>query len=442
MLLPLSAIGTHASGAAVLSAAIIGAFVAAVVADGLLAPRSLDGIRVNAPGITRLSKDREGAIDLHIENDKTDARRLRLGLGLPKEIASAHQDIGAVLPAGINVSRLAWSCTPARRGNYTLENCYLEGASPLGFWSYRATRPIHAEIRVYPDLLRERKNLAALFLTRGGFGVHVQRQVGKGREFEKLREYIAGDSFDDIHWKATAKRGRPITKVYQIERTQEVYIIIDASRLSARAANVTTATAHTEVAPVGGIGTSILERFITAALVVGLAAERQGDMFGVVAFDDKVARFVRAKNGKAHYRSCRDALYTLQAEAVTPDFDELCSFIRLKLSRRALLVFLTSLDDPVLAESFVRNLELICRNHLVLVNMLKPARAMPLFHDANVGTLDDLYGKLGGHIVWHNLRELEKVLRRRGVGFSLLDSAEMCAQLVSQYVSVKRRQIL
>ena len=57
-------------------------------------------------------------------------------------------------------------------------------------------------------MLTERKNLAALFLNRGSFGVHAQRQVGKGRDFEKLREYIPGDGYDEIHWKATAKRGR------------------------------------------------------------------------------------------------------------------------------------------------------------------------------------------------------------------------------------------
>src|SRR5207247_10489432 len=86
----------------------------------------------------------------------------------------------------------------------------------------------------YPNLFTERKSLAALFLHRGSFGLHAQRQVGKGREFEQLREYIPGDGFDEVHWKATAKRGRPITKIFQVERTQEVYVVIDASRLSAR----------------------------------------------------------------------------------------------------------------------------------------------------------------------------------------------------------------
>ena len=106
-----------------------------------------------------------------------------------------------------------------------------------------------------------------------------------------------------------------------------------------------------------------LERFVTAGLVLGLAAEQQGDLFGLLTFTNKVESFVRAKNGKAHFSACRDALYTLQPQVVTPDFDELCTFIRLRMRRRALLVILTSLDDPVLAESFVRNLELIRRQH-------------------------------------------------------------------------------
>ena len=279
--------------------------------------------------------------------------------------------------------------------------------------------------------MTERNNLAALFLNRGAFGVHAQRQIGKGRDFEKLREYIPGDSYDEIHWKATAKRGHPVTKVFQIERTQEVYVIIDASRLSART-----------VADHANSHIPTLERYITAALVLGLAAERQGDLFGLVTFSDKVQNFVRAKNGRKHYSACRDAIYRLQPQIVTPDFEEMATFIRLRLRRRALLVFLTALDDPLLAESFVRSADLLCRQHLLLVNMVQPPGAHPLFSDASVASLDGLYRHLGGHLLWHNLRELGKVLQRRGVQFSLLENERLSAQLISQYLSVKQRQLL
>ena len=68
---------------------------------------------------------------------------------------------------------------------------------------------------MYPNLFDERKNVAALFLKRGDLGIHAQRQAGQGRDFEKLRSYIPGDSVGEIHWKASAKRGHPVTKVFQ-----------------------------------------------------------------------------------------------------------------------------------------------------------------------------------------------------------------------------------
>jgi uncharacterized protein (DUF58 family) len=307
---------------------------------------------------------------------------------------------------------------------------FVEGESPLGFWAARKSTPIESEIRVYPNLLTDRKNLAALFLNRGQFGLHAQQQIGKGRDFEKLREYTPGDGYDEIHWKATARRGKPITKVFQIEKTQEVYVILDASRLSARKSDENPGS------------DSVLERFVTASLMLGLAAEQQGDLFGLLTFGDRVEKFVRARNGQAHYNACRDALYTLEPKIVTPDFDELCTFIRMRLRRRALLVFLTALDDPSVAESFVRNIELIRRQHLILVNMLQPPGVKPLFADSGVASMDDLYRELGGHLRWQKLRELQKILQRLGVQFSLLKNERLSAELVSQYLNIKQRQLL
>ena len=436
VVLPFAFLGMVEPAAAILSLACICVFVIVTIVDAIGARATLTGISVDAPPIIRMSKDRDAKLELRIRNEQLRPRFLRLALALPQAIRSAQDDLQLQLPAASEWSRLAWSCLPLRRGNYPFEAAYLEGGSPLGFWAIRKAMPVHSEIRVYPNLMTDRKNLSALFLHRGAFGLHAQRQVGKGREFEKLREYAPGDGYDEIHWKATARRGHPITKVFQIERTQEVYVVIDASRLSARAVTAEPGTENPE------LETSALERFITAALVLGLAAEQQGDLFGLVTFTNKVEKFVRARNGKAHYSLCRDALYTLQPKIVSPDYDELCTFIRLRLRRRSLLFFLTSLDDPVLAENFVRKVELIRGQHLVLVNMLQPSGVSPMFTEPNAVSTDDLYQRLGGHLQWHKLRELEKVLKRRGVHFSLLQNERLSNELVSQYLNVKRRQLL
>jgi uncharacterized protein (DUF58 family) len=419
-----------AANLAMAAFALMGALFLFALVDAIVARKNMAGISAELPPVVRMSKDREANLKLRIRNEKQRERRMRIGLPWPREIQAATDELDALLPAKSEWSQLTWACTPRKRGSYKFDQVYLEGESPLGLWAARKPVPVQLEIRVYPNLLDDRKNLSALFLNRGQFGLHAQRQVGKGRDFEKLRDYIPGDGYDEIHWKATARRGKPITKTFQIEKTQEVYVIVDRSRLSARASGERVDSV------------SALERFVTAALVLGLAAEQQGDLFGLLAFGDKVERFVRAKNGQAHYNACREALYTLQPGTVTPDFDELCTFIRLRLRRRALLIFLTALDDPAVSESFVRSLQLIRRQHLILVNMLQQPGVRPLFSNSSVTDMDDIYGELGGHLRWQKLRELQKILRRLGVQFSLLKNERLSAELVSQYLSVKQRQLL
>jgi uncharacterized protein (DUF58 family) len=440
--LPFAILTAAVPSTATLSGGVIAALFALALLDALLAFGRLDGISVELPEVVRLYKDREAEIELQIHNDKMKVRKLRLGLALPKEIHSPDHDLTAELPTQSPSSRLSWPCKPFRRGRYFLDKCYLEGRSPLGFWAVRVAAPARSEIRVYPNLLAERKNLGALFLNRMNFGINAQRQIGKGREFEHLRDYSPDDCYQDIHWKATAKQSRPITKVFQIERTQEVYVVIDASRLSARRADHLSESRCSNGDGHAGSSATILERFVTAALIMGLAAERKGDHFGILTFGDRVHSFVRARNGKAHYSACREALYTLQPQGVAPDFSELFTFIGLKLRRRALLVFMTNLDDLVLSESFGRAIDMISRRHLVLVNMLKPRGSRPVFSSRQVQSIDDLYTNLGGHLIWDSLRETQKVLQRKGVGFSVLENENMCTQLVSQYLSIKQRQIL
>ena len=335
------------------------------------------------------------------------------------------------IPSGAHGTRFDLPCTPRRRGKFHLEDVHVQTQSPLRLWHYRRQLPARAELRVYPNLQPERNRLAALFLNRGNLGIHAQRRVGKGRDFEQLREYIPGDSFEDIHWKATARRGHPVTKVYQLERTQEIYVVIDASRLSGRL-----------FIDAEGRETAQLERFITAAMTLGLVAEKQGDLFGLVTFSDTVHQFLRAGNGIAHYNAVREALYALETRQHNPDFEELFTFLRLRLRRRALLMFLTNLDDPVLGETFSARLPLIAKRHLVLVNTIAPPEAVPLFSAPDAGMPEDLYDRLAGHLQWRDLRELQQVLHREGVSMHLLSNEILTPEMVSQYIGVKQRQLL
>ncbi|MBI5577148.1 MAG: DUF58 domain-containing protein [Deltaproteobacteria bacterium] len=405
------------------------------IVDAVLGRGGLKGIAVALPDVVRLSEDREGKLEMAVSQCGDKDRQLRFGVAFPTEIGMLRDELVARIPGGNVPSRLTWACTPRRRGRYRLTGCHLECASPLGFWAIRGVSKLRTELRVYPGLLSDRKIVAGMFMDRERSGLHVRHQVGKGREFEKLREYIPGDGFEDIHWKATAKRGRPVTKVFRVERTQEVYVVLDTSRLSARPVVVGPSASGR-----GGDET-VLDRYAKATMVLSMAAARQGDHFGLVTFSDRVHRFRRAGSGTRHAAACHEILYDLAPRILSPDYDELAAFLQLRLRRRALLVFLTFLDDPLLAEGFVRSAELF-RRHLSLVVSLRPQGASPLFTGPDPASEDELYRRLGGHLRWHTLRELERVLERRGIRMVQPDGDQLSARLVAGYLGIKKRQLL
>ena len=424
-LTPLTIAGALFPQAAVPAAALFALFWAVAAADAVSGVRRARQVRVALPGTVRMTVKRQAQIPLVLENSGADITAV-VGLPLPAGFESAQETLEVGLPAGAGACAVTWPCTPMARGRFTLDRWHLETASPLGLWNARASASCRSELRVYPNLLNECRRLSALFLKRGQLGLHAQRVVGHGREFERLREYMAGDSYEDIHWKATARRGKPVTKLFHVERTREVYVVVDTSRLSARPA---------------GTGT-VLDRFLTASLVVGLAVEQQGDLIGLVTFSNRVKRFIRAGRGRTHYNTCRDTLYSLQAEDATPDHADLASFLRTRIRKRALLLILTDLSDPALAESFLGSMEVLCRQHLAMVFMLQQPGVGELFAEPVVASADDVYRALGGHMIWHDLRELGRRLQHKGMHFTVTEKETLSAELVTQFMSVKTRQML
>jgi uncharacterized protein (DUF58 family) len=359
-------------------------------------------------------KGRESTIPLRLEGSPG---RYEVALELPSGL-SARSPVVAVDAGESTV--IDMPCLAEQRGRYRVGKCFVRTSSPWKLWQMRDTKALTIGIRVYPDL--EKETGAKLLFHGKRIGLRRQVPAGRGREFERLREYAHGDSYDEISWKATARRGRPVVKVFQIERTQDVYVILDASRRSAR---------HER-----------LERFVSAALMVALSTESEGDNFGLLAFQDRVTHFVQAARGANHFARCRDAIFDLQSSRVTPDFSELFTFLQLRVKRRALLLFLTDLEDATLAETFSRDAQVLARKHLVVVGRSHDDDAQPLFSGAAPDDIADINSQLAGHMQWAKLRELEKNLQRMGVGVCILRPGLEGMDLVEKYSEIKRRQVL
>lgn len=311
LLLPLAAAASHSPVFKQLL--LLSLFIIVVVAifDMIRGRKVLSFIEVSLPKVTRFSIFNEAPITFTLINNLRSSQLITLKPCFQKGLLSKDELLFLDVDSG--KTTVDWLISPTQRGDFMFDICYIEIKSPLGFWNIRKSIPFeNASIRVYPNLHNDRQQLAALFLNRSDIGMHLNRMLGQGREFEKLREYIHGDSMDIISWKATAKRNRPISKVFQQEQTQEVYAVIDVSRLSAKSID----------------GKDALEYYLSAALILGLITEKQKDNFGVIAFDSKVVRFIKSKGGKQRYNACREAIYSLQPNNSSPNYNELFSFIR------------------------------------------------------------------------------------------------------------------
>ena len=441
IILPLSILAGVVGGLRSICVLGIVVFVLASLVDLLLGLGKYRQLEFQMAPVNRVTAGRDFTLDLKLNGTGLRGGVIRLALDLPPTVKADQSNIFLRIEAGLLNLLIPFKGVAEHRGTYPINRLFFDWISPARCWVFREERPLKSELRVYPDLALEGRKIAR-FLDRGGFGVHRQRQIGRGREFEKLREYEPGDSFDSIHWKAAAKRHKPITKVFQVEKSQEVYIAIDSSRLSRRQVSSTSENGERQTPNAKRATSTILESFIAATLLAGATAERQGDLFGLITFSDKVDQMARARSGSLHFNHCRDLLINLQARLVAPDFEDIAATILNRLTKRSLLIFLTSLDDSVTGENFLLAARFLARRHLVMPIMLLPTDTQPLFSAPGVEHADQIYENIAGHLRWAKLQELRKQLLQAGVLFQLAPSQSFTLTVVSEYLATKRRQLL
>lgn len=401
-----------------------------IALDAVRAGHRACNMRISIPSPVRLMAGQPGEVPV-IWAVPNAPPPIRLGVDWPPDVGIASCIQTLADPAREGIYR--WPCQPVRRGRHALRNAALAVRSPWGLWEIRRRIPIDAELHVLPNLRDERRRVAARFLLRGGAGLCRRRPVGKGREFEQLREYVPGDDYGDIHWKATARRQHPVTKLFQIERTQEVFVAIDASRLAGRAAT-----------PRAGesISLTLLDRFITAALLLISTAQDQGDRFGLILFDRIVRRFLPAARGSAHLHRCREALIDASPASVSPDYREMLALARTQMRKRTLIVVLAALDDAAAAAGFAAAAAAAARQHLLLAMTVRAPGARPVFSGPPPATLKEAYRVLDGHERWRRLEELRRTLRRAGIIFEAIEDELLSGTVITRYLEAREWQRL
>lgn len=318
----------------------------------------------------------------------------------------------------------------AGRGKYNFGLVGVIIKSTFRLWELQRVYEINETINVYPSFHEQRKMLTGQLFNKNMIGFHQFRQVGKGKDFERLREYQPGDGFEDISWKATAKHGAPVSKVYQIEKTQEIYLAIDCSRLSMK-----------KFKDEKGNENWLLEKYLEVAFLLGEYCALNGDKFGVVLFSDHIIKFVKAKAGKQHLKYCKEILFNLKPFDLSPDYGEVFTEIFERIPKRSFILFLSNLEDIAEAEIFSEKVNFISKKHLTLVQMMSTPDIKPIF-TRDVSSISDIAVEISNHLRWIHIMQVKKLLKLKGVEFNLVDHPSFTLNAISSYVAIKQRQAI
>jgi uncharacterized protein (DUF58 family) len=365
---------------------------------------------------------------------KSDPQRLRLEQSEP-----AQRRLGSAGNALVHL----WPWTPQvallRRGLWPMPRVGIERGSRFGIWRLRQWFDSPALLRIDADLRPGRRGILRSPVYRALVAARQAPWTGQGREFERLREYQAGDNYAEIAWKSTARRGVPVTRLFQWEQKQEVYFVIDQSRASASTIDPALETdANIALARRPRL---FLDLAVETALVGATVALELGDEFGLVTYAEEPKTWLRAGSGQFQFRQFRDRLLNLEPLPTTADYEALFSRIRLQLRRRAYLVLLADLAERSLSDSMRRGVALLHTSHVVLMTSVLPAHARPAFSPGEQPHTDqDVYAALAGEKENQRLVALARQLRQLGADLRFVPPENFLRSAVEGYLESKREQ--
>ncbi|MBV8639698.1 MAG: DUF58 domain-containing protein [Candidatus Eremiobacteraeota bacterium] len=404
-----------------LSAVLLAALIVAMLVDALALPQPrLLGIHRTVPAHFALRR----VATLQYEVENRSSRSLRVGfVEEPLHVLELPRDeIVALVPAQALVPVTA-DALPVARGSGRFSRIYFWYETQLGLLRRRARIEAPEPIRVYPDLSAvERYGNLTLRNRLIEAGLRRMRMRGEGSEFESLRDYAAGDAFRAIDWKATARRGKLMVVQREVERSQDVMLMLDCGRLM---------TAR--------IGEQRkLDYAVTAALSVASIASLASDRVGVVAFAREIllARSPRSTASSMH--ALADALSDVEPRFEESDYARAINYVRSHLHRRSLVVLFTDVIDPVAQSTVLAELSTLAKRHVVLCAFMNDA-AVAQTLAATPHTIDDAYRLDVALGLEHERTVAAKTLERAGVIVLDAPAAKLSVATIDEYLRIKSR---
>ena len=372
-------------------------------------------LTIGEPSAIRISVANRGAVPIRVTVQDYAPPSFR------RDLASCELDV----PAG-GTAAASYAIRPRERGDATVGAAALRWRDAWGLTERWAVAPVEQTVRVYPSLQEGREQ--AMFLVRSRQVAVEKRRAkrfGGGREFESLRDYRVGDERRDVSWTASARRGRLVTKVYQPERSQTVWLLVDAGRLlRARVEQET-----------------MLDRTATAALTLAQVAMASGDRVGLLAYGRRLQHRVAPGRGPRHLREIVEALAVVRADAVEADHGAAAAAVLAAQKRRSLIVWLTDVAETAGVPDVIEHALRMSPAHVVIFAVMRQPEVAALAETAPASAAA-MFRVMSAQETLGRREALLHGLRQHGALVVEVSPQDLSGGIVDRYLEVKERGLL
>jgi len=370
----------------------------------------------------RWSNGDENKVTLHFQNNYS----FSINAHVIDELPQQFQERNWFRKLSINRNseeRIVYSVKPLTRGEYSYGNINVFIKGPLQLARRRFIFPAAKTIKVYPSYIQMRRyQLLAVNNRLQEAGVKRVRKLGHSMEFEQIKEYVRGDDYRTINWKATARKTDLMVNNFTDERSQQIYCVINKSRSMKM--------------PFEGM--TLLDYAINASLVLSNVALVKQDKAGLITFAESLDAFLPADRKPTQMNLVLETLYRQQTKFKEADFEKLYSVIRNRITHRSLIVLFTNFESLDGLKREMPSLKLIAQHHLLLVIFFENTELKKLT-ETKATDIEGIYIKTIAEKFTYEKKLMVKELYKNGIISILTSPQNLTVDTINKYMELKNK---
>ena len=396
-----------------------------LVFDILILYANRDGVYAYRESPNRLSNGDENEIKIFVTNNYSFRIRTIIIDELPFDLQIRDNSFSLEIKQGIT-KIISYFLRPVKRGEYNFGNINVYVSSRIGLVRRRYRFEGDEIIPVYPSYVQMRKyELMAISDRLTEAGIKKVRRVGHSMEFEQIKEYVKGDDYRTINWKATARKNHLMVNHFEDEKSQQVYSVIDTGRIMKM--------------PFEGM--SLLDYAINASLVISNIAVYKQDKAGLITFSNKVNNILPADRQAIQMNKILEILYRQKTDYPESDFEILVSNIFKRISHRSLILLFTNFETLSSLERQIQFIRKLAQRHLLVVIFFINTQLNELINQA-AGNVEQIYHKTIAEKFAFEKRLIVKELARYSIHSILTTPQNLSVNTINKYLELKARHLI